>query len=153
MSQKIAVFPGSFDPVTMGHYSLVERALPLFDKIIVAMGTNTTKKYLFDEERRIALLKDAFQGMAQVEVKSFNGLTKDFCQAEDAQFILRGLRNSIDFEYERSIAQMNKAMSPSIETIMIVTDPDLSHISSSIVREIIKTNGDVAQFLPPNVKL
>lgn len=153
MRQKIAVFPGSFDPITLGHFILVQRASPMFDKIIVAMGSNTTKKYLFDESKRLEFLNSAFENMPKVEVQTYSGLTIDFCNSQGANFILRGLRNSIDFEYERSIAQMNKAMSTQIETVMLVTDPDLSHISSSIVREIIKTNGDVAQFLPPNVKI
>jgi pantetheine-phosphate adenylyltransferase len=150
---KKAVFPGSFDPITKGHYELVKRALPLFDEIIVAMGVNSTKKYLFSEEDRLKMVNKAFEDMNTVKVISFQGLTVDFCKEHQAKYIVRGLRNSSDFDYEKSIAQMNKLVNNEIETVIFVTDPALSAISSTIVREIIKNGGDVAQFLPPNVKI
>lgn len=150
---RIAVFPGSFDPITIGHYAIVEKALPLFDKIIIAVGTNTSKKYMYDASKRLALVQDAFSKMVNVEVKAFEGLTVDFCKAENAQFILRGLRNNIDFEYEKPIAEVNQKLLPGLETIFLITDSEHSCISSSIVRELIKNNSNVDQFLPPSVKL
>lgn len=153
MSKRIAVFPGSFDPITIGHYSLVKRAIELFDEVIVGIGTNTNKSYLFTEEERFRMVEDAFTDMNQVTVKQFTGLTVDFCRNQNSKFILRGLRNAGDFEFEKNISQINQALAPEIETIILVTNQDLSAISSSIVRELIKNKADVAQFLPPNVHL
>lgn len=153
MSKRIAVFPGSFDPITIGHYSLVERAIELFDEIIVGIGTNTNKSYLFSEEERFKMVEDAFKEVPEVSVKQFNGLTVDFCRDQNSRYILRGLRNSGDFEFEKNISQINQALAPEIETVILVTNQDLSAISSSIVRELIKNDADVAQFLPPNVSL
>ncbi len=150
---KKAIFPGSFDPITIGHFELVRRALPLFDEIIVAIGVNSTKKYLFPLEDRFKMVNAAFSEMDQVNIMSFQGLTVDFCKEQGAKYIVRGLRNGSDFDYEKSIAQMNKLVNSDIETIILVTDPDLSAISSTIVRDIIKNGGDVAQFLPPNVEI
>ncbi len=150
---KIAVFPGSFDPITIGHYSIVKKAIPLFDKIIVAVGTNTSKTYLYDASQRFEMTKAAFSDMSNVEVKAFEGLTVNFCKAENANFLLRGLRNNIDFEYEKPIAEMNQKLLPGLETIFLITDSEFSCISSSIVRELIKNNSNVDQFLPPQVKL
>jgi pantetheine-phosphate adenylyltransferase len=150
---KIAVFPGSFDPITIGHYSIVKKAIPLFDKIIIAVGTNTSKNYLFDEQRRFEMTKKAFEDMPNVEVIAFIGLTVDFCQQHNANFLIRGLRNNIDFEYEKPIAEINKKLLPDLETIFLITDSDYSCISSSIVRELIKNDSNVDQFLPPKVKL
>lgn len=150
---RIAVFPGSFDPITIGHYAIVEKALPLFDKIIIAVGTNTSKKYLFDAAKRLSLVQDAFSKMEKVEVKAFEGLTVDLCKAEKAQFLLRGLRNNIDFEYEKPIAEINQKLLPGLETIFLITDSEFNCVSSSIVRELIKNNSNVDQFLPPTVKL
>jgi pantetheine-phosphate adenylyltransferase len=150
---RIAVFPGSFDPITIGHYSIVEKALPLFDKIIIAVGTNTSKKYLFDANKRLAFTQKAFSQMTNVEVKAFKGLTVDFCKEENANFLLRGLRNNIDFEYEKPIAEVNQKLLPGLETIFLITDSEYSCVSSSIVRELIKNNSNVDQFLPPLVKL
>jgi pantetheine-phosphate adenylyltransferase len=150
---RIAVFPGSFDPITMGHFSIVEKALPLFDKIIVAVGTNVSKKYLFDADKRLALTQTAFSKFPQVEVKAFDGLTVDLCKDENANFLLRGLRNNIDFEYEKPIAEINQKLLPGLETVFLITDSKFSCISSSIVRELIKNKSNVDQFLPPSVKL
>lgn len=151
--QKIAVFPGSFDPITKGHVSIVERALPLFDKIIVAVGINTSKNSMFELEQRLEWLESSFTRMNKVEIQKFEGLTVDFCREQNAKFILRGLRNTIDFEYEKAIAQMNGKMEEKLETIFLYTDPEFAAISSTIVREIIKSNGDVSQFLPDEIKI
>jgi len=150
---RIAVFPGSFDPITIGHYSIVEKALPLFDKIIIAVGTNTSKNYLFDAAKRLELVQKAFESMAGVEILAFEGLTVDFCKVHNAQFIVRGLRNNIDFEYEKPIAEINKKLLPELETIFLITDAEHSCVSSSIVRELIKNKSNVDQFLPPSVNL
>ena len=151
MEKRIAVFPGSFDPITKGHYEVIKKAAGLFDEIIVAMGTNTSKKYLFSDSKRFELLESSFRSMGNITPMRFDGLTIDFCRSQKARYILRGLRNGIDFEYERSIADMNKSMAPEIETVFLITDPDYSAISSSIVRELIKNKTDVAQFLPPAI--
>jgi pantetheine-phosphate adenylyltransferase len=151
--KKIAVFPGSFDPVTIGHYSIVERALPLFDEIVVAIGINTAKKNLFSLEQRVQHLKEAFNNFNKVSIVSYEGLTVDFCEKIKADYILRGLRSPSDFEYERTIAQMNKSLKKSIETIFIVTAPEYSAINSTIVRDIIINGGNAEQFLPEGVKL
>ncbi len=150
---KIAVFPGSFDPITIGHYAIIQKAIPLFDKIIVAVGTNTSKKYLFDAQKRLEMVEQSFLNSPSIEVKAFEGLTVDFCKQENAQFLLRGLRNNIDFEYEKPIAEMNKKLESNLETVFMITDSELSCVSSSIVRELIKNNANVEQFLPPHVKI
>jgi pantetheine-phosphate adenylyltransferase len=150
---KIAVFPGSFDPITMGHYSIIMRGSNLFDKVIVALGTNTSKKYLFDKEKRFKMLQTAFSGYDNITVQHFDGLTVDFCKANNASFILRGLRNGIDFEYEKSIAEMNRSMRPDIETVFMNTEPQFGAISSSIVRELIKNDADVSAYLPKGIDL
>ena len=151
--KKIAVFPGSFDPITKGHKALVDRALPLFDEVIVAIGVNSTKSYLFDLNKRLEMVSQAFEGESKVRIETFEGLTVNFCKEQGAQYIIRGLRNGTDFDFERSIAQMNKALNGDIETIIFVTDPALSAISSTIVRDIIRNGGNAAQFLPDNVSL
>jgi pantetheine-phosphate adenylyltransferase len=150
-SSKTAVFPGSFDPITLGHQSLVLRAAEMFDKIIVAVGTNTSKNYYFTEEQRMQKVKKSFEHVSNVEVMAYNGLTVDFCMAHQARYIIRGLRNSNDFEYERAIADMNQALHPQIETIFLITKPQYSSISSTIVREILKNKGNVEQFLPNGI--
>ena len=146
--KKTAVFPGSFDPVTKGHESIIKRALPLFDEIIIAIGVNSQKNYLFPLEQRKKWLKQIFVNEPKIRVETYEGLTVNFCRKTNAGFILRGLRTSADFEFERSIAQMNKAMADNIETIFIVGNPGLSAINSTIVRDIIRNGGDASQFLP-----
>jgi pantetheine-phosphate adenylyltransferase len=146
--QKTAVFPGSFDPFTIGHNSIVERAIPLFDKIIIAIGTNESKKEFFPLNKRKNWIEKIFFNQPKVEVALYNGLTIDFCKKIDAGFILRGLRTSSDFEYERAIGQVNKILCNSIETVYLLTLPEHSAISSSIVREIIKHNADARKLLP-----
>lgn len=150
---KIAVFPGSFDPITRGHESIVLRALPLFDEIIVAIGVNSAKKYLFDLDKRVELVKTVFKNESKVRVDSFEGLTVDYCKKNDANYILRGLRTSADFEFERSIAMINKTMLDNLETIFILTTPELSAINSTIVRDIYRNGGDVSPFVPEGLAL
>ena len=150
---RIAVFPGTFDPITKGHEDLVLRAVPLFDKIIVAVGTNSAKQHLYDLDKRMNWIKEVFKNEAKISVESYEGLTVDFCKKKNAQFIIRGLRNANDFEYEKAISQMNLAMNNSIETIFLITSPSYSAISSTIVRDIIKFGGDASQFLPKGVQI
>ena len=151
--KRIAVFPGSFDPFTVGHQNIVLRAMLMFDEIIVAIGENSQKKYMLSLEKRKAIIADAFKGVEQVKVESYSGLTVDYCSAEEAKFILRGLRNSRDLDSEQPIAQMNKKLDDSIETVFLVNAPEFSAINSSIVREIYLNGGDVSDFLPNGIKL
>ena len=148
-----ALFPGSFDPVTTGHVDIVSRALSIFDNIIIGVGVNSSKKSLYGVEKRMEWLGKVFEGESKISVEQYTGLTVDFCNKIDAKFILRGLRSSADFEFERSIAQMNRSMHGHIETVFILSSPELSAISSTIVREIIKNGGDVSKFLPAGIDL
>lgn len=150
---KVAIFPGSFDPITKGHEDIILRAASMYDKIIVAMGTNTSKKYLFEPEQRLQWIQDCFKDLPNIEVKNYEGLTIDFAKAENANYIVRGLRNTIDFEYEKSIADMNKKMAPNIDTILLYTTTEYAAISSTIIRELIRNKMDVSSFLPQAVKL
>lgn len=152
MSERIAVFPGSFDPVTIGHVSIVERALPLFDRVLVAIGENTSKKTMFTLEQRLDWTKAAFIGHKQVEVISYHGLTADLCRKMHARYIIRGLRNSTDHGYERSIALMNRALS-GVETIFLPSLAEHAHISSTIVRELLANKADVSAFVPGVVRV
>ena len=145
---KIAVFPGSFDPITIGHVDIVKRSIPLFDKIIVAIGVNTQKKYLFSLEQRTEWIKDVFKVYPTIEVSSYNGLTINYCKEIGAQYLLRGIRSASDFEYEKTIAHLNHTMESQIETILMLSPPEYSSISSTIVREIILGKGDVSKFVP-----
>ncbi|MBO5963352.1 MAG: pantetheine-phosphate adenylyltransferase [Bacteroidales bacterium] len=153
MNQKIALFPGSFDPITKGHKSIVERALPMFDKIVVAVGTNTAKNSVFPLEKRIEWIERTFAQYDNVEVVTFNSLTVDFCREIGAKYILRGLRNSTDFQYERNIARINQELDSEIETIFLMTKPDDAAISSSLVREILSFGRDVSQFIPEEITI
>jgi pantetheine-phosphate adenylyltransferase len=151
---KTAVFPGSFDPFTIGHESVVRRALDMFDKVIVGIGDNTTKTRFISLKESSQKISKVFEDTrGRVIVKAFRGLTVDFCRSENSRYILRGLRTAADFEYERAIAQTNKAMYPEIETVFILTLPEHTHVNSSIIREIIKQGGDVSQFVPKNYKI
>lgn len=150
---KVAVFPGSFDPFTIGHHNLVTKALQLFDQVIVAIGQNSTKMPMFPTEQRLASIKKLYNNQPGVSVVTFNGLTVDLCQQYKAGFILRGLRNGIDFEYEKAIAHMNKKMTGNIETIFLLTEPEFESVSSTIVREIHKNGGDITAFLPQGFSL
>jgi len=147
---KRAVFPGSFDPVTLGHVDIIERALPLFDEIILAIGINLEKKYMFSLEERIRFLEETFKGESKIIVKTYNGLTVDFCTKEKAAFILRGLRNTIDLEFEKTIGQTNYRLA-GIETIFLISSPGKSHVSSTVVRDIKKHGGDYSILVPDAV--
>jgi pantetheine-phosphate adenylyltransferase len=150
---KICVFPGSFDPITSGHADIVQRALPLFDKIIIAIGTNSQKNSLFSVEQRKQWIRDVFEHEPKVEIGIFEKLTADFCKKVEAKWILRGLRNASDFDYEKTISQLNFIVGNGVETMFLISQPQFSHISSTIVREIIKGEGDASPFLPSQIKI
>ncbi len=147
-----AVFPGSFDPITLGHVDIVERALAIFDEIILAIGVNASKKYMFSLEQRQHFLRETFKENANVKIKTYEGLTVDFCRQEEADFILRGLRNASDLEFEKAIAQTNQKLT-NIETVFLLTSSGKSHISSTIVRDLIRFNGQYKDFVPKAVRL
>lgn len=153
MQKKIAVFAGSFDPFTIGHESIVNRALPMFDKIIVAIGYNSNKMGFFPLETRENWIREVFKTENKVEVTRFEGLTVEFCKKTGAGYLLRGLRTAADFEYERAIAQMNKSMAPEIESVFLLTTADLTPIHSTIVRDIYRHGGDIRQFVPKALKI
>lgn len=150
---KVAIFPGSFDPFTVGHEAVVRRGLTIFDKIIVAIGYNSNKDGYFPLNRRLTGIDGIFKDDPRVVVDSFMGLTVEFCERVNAGFILRGLRTAADFEYERAIAQVNKKMKPNIETVFILTSPENSSVTSTIVRDIIRHGGDASDFLPENYNI
>ena len=149
---KIALFPGSFDPITRGHQDIIERATPLFDKIVIGIGTNTAKKHHFSLEERTGWIKETFKNNTKIEIVNYTGLTVSFCSSINATYILRGLRNTANYNYESAIAQMNRDLNNQIETIFILTSPELSAINSSIVRDIIINEGDVSKFIPSAIK-
>jgi pantetheine-phosphate adenylyltransferase len=151
--QNIAVFPGSFDPVTRGHESVVRRSLPLFDKVIVAIGENSGKQEYFPVGQRLEWLKQTFSNEPKVEIRTYTGLTVQLCKEAGARYILRGLRTSADFEFERGIGQMNRDIEPGIETVFLLCDPEYTALSSSIVREIHRHGGEIRAFLPLKVKI
>ncbi len=151
--QKIAIFPGSFDPITRGHVFIVKRAIPLFDKIIVAIGQNATKQNMFSIEQREKWIEQVFEKDATVEVQTYQGLTVDFCRQVGAKFILRGLRTSADFEFERGIGQVNKMLHPDIDTVFLLTEPSFTPISSSIVRDVYRHGGDISKLVPPEINI
>jgi pantetheine-phosphate adenylyltransferase len=151
--EKIAVFPGSFDPFTVGHEAIVRRSFPLFDKIIIAIGANINKQGYFTIEERIESIKSVFKNEPKVQVDCFDELTIIYCRKVGASYILRGLRTSADFEYERAIAQSNKTMAPEIESVFLLTAPEHAHVNSTIVRDIIMHGGDASMFLPANMNL
>jgi len=144
---KRAVFPGSFDPVTLGHVDIIKRGLSFFDEVIIAIGVNADKKYLFSLEERTAFLEEAFKKVDGIKILTYQGLTVDFCKKQQADFILRGLRNTADFEYEKSIAQANYKLA-GIETVFLFSSPEISYISSSIVRDVLRNGGDASAMLP-----
>jgi pantetheine-phosphate adenylyltransferase len=147
---KKAVFPGSFDPMTLGHVDIISRALPLFDEIVIAIGVNAEKNYMFSLQERIAFIEKTFADEKKITVKTYRGLTVDFCKTVNAHFILRGLRNPADFEFEKAIAITNRKIS-GIETVFLLTSAETSFISSSIVRDILRNNGDASLLLPEGI--
>lgn len=153
MSKKIAIFPGSFDPFTIGHESVITRALPLFDEIVVSIGTNTNKKAYFTVEQRMQMIRDVFRDNDRIRVESYRGLTVEYCKRMGARYLLRGLRTSSDFEYERAIAQTNKLMYPELESVFLLTLPEHTPINSTIVRDIIRLGGDASRFIPKAIDL
>ena len=150
---RIAIFPGSFSPFTIGHQSIIDRALSLFDKIIIGIGINSEKNQYFSIEERMQWIKDVYTNNPKVIVKFYEGLTVDFCKKENAEFIIRGIRDSRDFKFEKNIAQTNHDLDSNIETIFLITPPEISHISSTIIRDIIKNGGDVSKFIPKQINL
>ena len=149
---KRAIFPGSFDPITLGHFDIIKRGIGLFDELIIAIGVNADKKYMFSQEERKEFITEAFRGEDKIRVMTYSGLTIDFCREVNADFILRGLRNSGDFEFEKAIAHTNRKLSD-IETVFLLTSSAHSYISSSIVRDVIRNGGDISTLVPPTVKL
>jgi pantetheine-phosphate adenylyltransferase len=148
---KVALFPGSFDPFTKGHENIIKRALPLFDKIIIAIGVNSSKGNFFSLEKRLAMIRHLYHDEPRISVESYDSLTVEYCRKAGAGYILRGLRTSSDFEYERAIAQTNRKMQPGIETVFLLTTPELTPINSTIVREILRYGGDYTHFLPEGI--
>jgi len=149
---KVAVFPGSFDPITLGHYDIIKRGVSLFDKVIVAIGVNAEKKYMFTLEERLHFIKESFKDEPRVEVTTYQGLTIDLCKKVGAKFILRGLRNPADFEFEKAIAHTNRRLSK-IETVFLLTAANTSYISSSIVRDVLRNGGDYTILVPDAVRV
>ncbi|HRZ42416.1 MAG TPA: pantetheine-phosphate adenylyltransferase [Bacteroidales bacterium] len=152
MELKTAVFPGSFDPVTRGHENVIQRALPLFDRIVVAIGENAEKRSMFPSDLRMEWIRKTFAGEPKVVVERYSGLTVDFCKSIRARYILRGIRTSADFEFERSIGQINKILFPEIETLFFLSTPEFTALNSSIVRDIIKHGGNPDPFVPEALK-
>jgi len=149
---KRAIFPGSFDPITLGHYDIIKRGVTLFDEIIVAIGINADKKYMFSLEERMKFIDDTFADEPKVKVMSYKGLTVDFCKEIGVEFILRGLRNPADFEFEKAIAHTNRDLAP-IETVFLLTSAQTSYIASSIVRDVIRNDGDYTKLVPSSVRV
>ncbi len=150
---KKALFAGSFDPFTKGHYEVVKAILPLFDEVTIAIAVNNSKKYLFTLQQRIDWIKAAFAYNPAIKVDSYDGLTLDYCKMNNITYLVRGIRTSTDFEYEKSIAQANQAISQELQTIFVPCSPDTAFISSTIIRELLVNNGNIQAFLPPNVTI
>lgn len=146
--KKIALFPGSFDPFTKGHEDIVKRGLSIFDEIIIAVGYNSAKKHYFDVDYMVEKIESAFAGDNRVTVLTYNELTADLAKRTGANYLIRGLRNTTDFEYENSISQVNRYINANLETVFLITSPELAHISSTIIREVHKYGGDLSAFLP-----
>jgi len=149
---KRALFPGSFDPLTLGHYDIIKRGVKLFDEIVIAIGINAEKKYMFHLEERKIFIEEAFKNQPKVRIMTYEGMTIDFCKEVKAGFILRGLRNPADFEFEKAIAHTNRKLSK-IETVFLLTAANTSHISSSIVRDVIRNKGNYRLLVPDSVKV
>jgi len=151
--KKTAVFPGSFDPLTIGHEAIVLRALDIFDEIIIAVGANALKKSFYSLPTREEAIRKVFKGEPRIRVDHYEGLTVDFCRRNGAAYLLRGLRTAADFEFERAIAQVNRVLAPDIESVFLLTVPEHSHINSTIVRDIIRSGGDASMFVPAAIDL
>jgi pantetheine-phosphate adenylyltransferase len=151
--KRIAVFPGSFDPLTIGHEAIVRRALILFDEIIIAVGANALKKNFYPLSTRKEMITKVFKDEPRVRVDHYEGLTVDYCKRENAAFLIRGLRTAADFEFERAIAQVNRVLAPTVESVFLLTVPEHSHINSTIVRDIIRSGGDASIFVPSVIDL
>jgi len=151
--KKIALVPGTFDPITIGHVDIIDRALPMFDEVWIGIGRNSIKQSLFSEEKRRTWIEQIYGTNSKVKVEAYEGLTTDFCRKINAHFIIRGIRTTADFDYEKNIAQMNKAQCPDIESIFLMCNPAFTAISSTIVRDIIRNGGDASQFVPAQIKL
>ncbi len=149
---KRAIFPGTFDPFTIGHYSIVERTLTFMDEIIIGIGVNENKNTFFPVDKRVEMIKELYKNDNRVKVEAYSELTVDFAKRSGAEFIIRGIRTVRDFEYEETIADINRKLS-GLETILLFTEPELSSISSTIVRELLKFGKDVSEFLPKNMKI
>lgn len=150
---KIAIFPGSFDPFTLGHKIIVDSGLRIFDKIYVGVGVNNSKPGLLNVDKRVELIRDVYKGNRSVEVMAYDGLTVDFAHSVNADHVLRGMRNSVDFEFERNMIHINQSLSPNLMAVLLFTPPEYVAISSSIVREVFAFGGDVSSFMPEGIKI
>ncbi len=150
--QRTCLFPGTFDPITLGHVDVVERAVGMFDKLVIGIGSNASKQPMFSIEQRIGWMKEIFRNEPRIEVAGYEGLTVDYCKTIGAHFILRGIRYISDFEYEKAIADMNRMLAPDIETVFLTCSPAYSTISSTLVRDVIRNGGNAAMFMPKEVK-
>ena len=150
--QRIGLFPGTFDPITIGHLDIINRALPLFDKLVIGIGRNSNKKPMFSEKQRLKWVREIYKNNPKIEALAYDGLTVDCCKKVGANFILRGIRYVNDFEYEKAIADMNRSIDHKIETIFLTCLPQFTSVASTLVRDVLKNGGDVSQFLPPVVK-
>ncbi|MEY3842807.1 MAG: hypothetical protein RIR80_378 [Bacteroidota bacterium] len=149
--KKIALFPGSFDPITVAHIDILKRALPLFDEVVVGIGLNNTKQGFISTAKKEEMLQLVFQQEPKIKVATYEGLTVEYCKQIGAQYMIRGIRSASDFEYEKAISQMNQSMHPDIESVFIISRPGYSAISSTIVRDILRNGGDISQFVPKEI--
>jgi pantetheine-phosphate adenylyltransferase len=150
--ERICLFPGTFDPITKGHVDVINRAVSLFDKLVIGIGSNSSKQPMFTVEQRCGWITDIFRNEPRIEVSGYDGLTIDYCKQINARFILRGIRYISDFEYEKAIADMNRMLAPEIETVFLTCSPEFSTISSTLVRDVIRNKGNVSLFIPQEVK-
>ncbi|MCD6062910.1 MAG: coaD [Flavipsychrobacter sp.] len=150
--QRICLFPGTFDPITKGHVDVIQRSVGLFDKLVIGIGSNSSKQPMFSVEQRCNWIREIFKNEPRIEVSGYEGLTIDYCRKVNAKYILRGIRYVSDFEYEKAIADMNRMLDPDIETIFLTCSPEYSTISSTLVRDVIRNKGNVSLFVPKEVK-
>lgn len=150
--ERICLFPGTFDPVTLGHTDIINRALPLFDKLVIGIGRNSNKIAMFSEDKRLNWLKEIYKDEPKIDVLAYDGLTVTCCKSIGADFILRGIRYVNDFEYEKAIADMNRSLAHNVETIFLTCLPEFTSVASTLVRDVLRNGGDVSQFLPDAVK-